>query len=107
MSLPKYIPDRADRKKLLKALDEELGSGATPELPPPHLPIYEFLIQLLSIPQDTALCYADALRGNMGINSGEQLLNKKYDEVAPVLVSAGILQGHRKAIKVLLKQQQK
>ena len=94
-----------------QALEEELGlplnSTELPPLPPTHLPAFEWLIQLLSIPQDTALRYADALRGGLAVHTGEELLGKRYEEVEPVLVDVGILQGHRKAVKVLLKQQQR
>ena len=101
---------RQRQKKIVKALEEEVGlplaSAELPALPPPHLPVYEWTLQLLSVPEDTAMRFAEALRGHLGVHTGEQLLRKDFAaDVEPAL--AGVwLQGHRKAIKVILKQQQ-
>lgn len=110
-SLGKFVPDRTDRKRLVKALGEELGlplaSPELPPLPPLHLPIFAWVLQLLSLPQESAMRYAEALRG-VGVHTGEELLHKDFAEVEPALVSVGaILPGHRKAIRVLLKHPQR
>lgn len=106
-NLGKFVPDRMDRKRLVKALGEELGLPITspelPPLPPTHLPVFEWVFQLLSLPHEVAMRYAEALRG-LGVHTGAELLQKEFGEVEPALASiGGILPGHRKAIKVVLK----
>ena len=96
MTLSKYIPDRQDRKKLLKALE---GEGA-PQ-PPLHLPVGEYLKHVLSVADDTAGRYADALRG-MQIHTGVQLMGAQYEEIESSLGPI-LLQGHKKALKILLR----
>ena len=107
MTLSKYIPDRTDRKKLLKALEGAHTTHThththTPATPL-HLPAGEWLKLMLSLPEETAHIYADALR-NINVHTGQQLLSDvTYEEVEAQLVGVSVLQGHKKAIKILMR----
>ncbi|GAB5034933.1 transient receptor potential cation channel subfamily a member 1 [Nannochloropsis oceanica] len=102
MTLGKYVPDRQDRKRILKALHDDDGNGSghiCSNLK--HLPVGEYLKHLLSVPDEMAGRYAEGL-GGMNVHTGAQLCQASYDEVE--LNLAGILlQGHKKALKILLK----
>ncbi len=96
MSLRNYVPDQKDRKKLIKALD-----GEQPPSPPLHLPAAEYLKHVLSVADDTAGRYAEGLRG-LQVHTGAQLVGGSYEEIESSL-GPTLLQGHKKALKILLR----
>jgi hypothetical protein len=103
MTLSKYIPDRTDRKKMLKALEGTYNTHTHTPDTPLHLPVGEWLKLVLSLPEETAYMYADALR-SINIHTGQQLVsNVTYEEVESQLSGVGVLQGHKKAIKILMR----
>ena len=103
MTLGKYIPDRQDRKKLIKALNDDEGMGSNQQMEPAplHLPMGEYLKHVLSVSDEVAGRYAEGLRG-MNVHTGAQLCQASYEEVEMNL-AASLLQGHKKALKILLR----
>ncbi len=102
MTLGKYVPDRQDRKKILKALNDDYGNGSSQIASNLlHLPVGEYLKHLLSVPDEVAGLYAEGL-GGMNVHTGAQLCQASYEEVE-VNLAGVLLQGHKKALKILLR----